>query len=428
MSATSADSILVRPALALAAALARPGWCAPPTAPPRAPRPCAGRRPRSSTELYESSPTFSRDGRELYFFRADRRFGNYRLLQSRCIDGRWSAPRGTGVRRARGHAGGRSRARARRRACYYVSRARARAHEYGRPRHLVRRTPCRRCALGRTAAIAGAGQFAVAGAAAASARRWAACYFGSSRAGGHGQGDIYIATPRREGGWRVDNAGPPISTAANEYEAELSRDGKVMVVVADRGDRSHLYVHDRRGDAWVERGRVPARATCSRSDRCCRRMAGACCSRRPMANVPASGSWSTCVPVPTGAGLRPAGDRRASRRPRQACAAGKCDCANRRVIAPAFLNRDMCVEGMIRLRCAGAHACGSIPRRMSLLWRRPVTTMRIHRGSRPWTSPHRDRSPPRSFASCARASSSRISAARSGNWSTRWCRSPRCGR
>jgi hypothetical protein len=32
-----------------------------------------------------------------------------------------------------------------------------------------------------------------------------------------------------------------------------------MVVVADRGDRSHLYIYDRRGDAWSERGRVPAR-------------------------------------------------------------------------------------------------------------------------------------------------------------------------
>ncbi len=32
-----------------------------------------------------------------------------------------------------------------------------------------------------------------------------------------------------------------------------------MVVVADRGDRSHLYVYDRRGDAWTERDRVRAR-------------------------------------------------------------------------------------------------------------------------------------------------------------------------
>ena len=44
-----------------------------------------------------------------------------------------------------------------------------------------------------------------------------------------------------------------------EYEAEISRDGRVLVVVADRGDRSHLYVYDRQGDAWKERGRVAAR-------------------------------------------------------------------------------------------------------------------------------------------------------------------------
>ena len=55
------------------------------------------------------------------------------------------------------------------------------------------------------------------------------------------------------------SAGAPVSSAANEYEAEISRDGRVLVVVADRGDRSHLYVYDRQGDAWKERGRVAAR-------------------------------------------------------------------------------------------------------------------------------------------------------------------------
>ena len=84
--------------------------------------------------------------------------------------------------------------------------------------------------------------------------------FGSSRPGGMGQGDIYLATPGSDGQWRVENVGPPVSTEANEYEAELSRDGKVLVTVADRGDRSHLYVYDRDGATWRERGRVPARA------------------------------------------------------------------------------------------------------------------------------------------------------------------------
>ena len=256
MSAAFADSISVRPALALAAALAT-AWL------PRASDAVATRSAPErwtpaalSTGLYESSPTFSRDGRELYFFRADRRFGNYRLLQSRCIAGRWSAPVEPAFAAPAGTLEADPALTPDGRRLYYVSaRGAANADDldiwfverraddapWGEPRRLPApvNSPSpellpRPLADGRL-------------------------LFGSSRAGGHGQGDIYIATPRRDGRWRVDNAGPPISTAANEYEAELSRDGKVMVVVADRGDRSHLYVHDRRDDAWVERGRVPAR-------------------------------------------------------------------------------------------------------------------------------------------------------------------------
>ena len=32
------------------------------------------------------------------------------------------------------------------------------------------------------------------------------------------------------------------------------------MVVANRGERSHLYVYDRAGEDWRERGQVPARA------------------------------------------------------------------------------------------------------------------------------------------------------------------------
>lgn len=82
-------------------------------------------------------------------------------------------------------------------------------------------------------------------------------YFGSARAGGHGQGDIYMAT-REEGNWQVDNLGPPVNTAAFEYEAEVSRDGNVMIVVANRTERSHLYQYRQRDGRWVEVGRIPA--------------------------------------------------------------------------------------------------------------------------------------------------------------------------
>lgn len=84
-------------------------------------------------------------------------------------------------------------------------------------------------------------------------------YFGSARAGGHGQGDIYVATQDANGQWRVTNVGPPVNTAAFEYEAEISRDGNTMVVVAHRTNRSHLYLYRWQSGRWVEAGEIPAK-------------------------------------------------------------------------------------------------------------------------------------------------------------------------
>lgn len=83
-------------------------------------------------------------------------------------------------------------------------------------------------------------------------------YFGSDRAGGFGQGDIYVATQDAASKWTVNNVGPPVSTAAYEYEAEISQDGRTLVAVIDRGDRSHLYRFERANGRWAERERIPA--------------------------------------------------------------------------------------------------------------------------------------------------------------------------
>ena len=74
-------------------------------------------------------------------------------------------------------------------------------------------------------------------------------YFGSDRAGGHGRTDIYRALPDEVGGWRVENLGPNINSAGDEYEAEISPDGRRMILMAD-GD---LY------ESRFERGRWRAR-------------------------------------------------------------------------------------------------------------------------------------------------------------------------
>lgn len=84
-------------------------------------------------------------------------------------------------------------------------------------------------------------------------------YFGSERAGGYGRGDIYVATHEASGKWRVANVGPPVNTAAFEYEAEISRDGNTMVVVADRIGRSHLYLYELQAGSWVAAGEIAAK-------------------------------------------------------------------------------------------------------------------------------------------------------------------------
>ena len=66
-------------------------------------------------------------------------------------------------------------------------------------------------------------------------------YFGSMRPGGLGGNDIWRARQDASGKWRVENAGPALNTAGNEYEPLPSPDGKRMIVAADDGFyESHL--------------------------------------------------------------------------------------------------------------------------------------------------------------------------------------------
>jgi len=83
-------------------------------------------------------------------------------------------------------------------------------------------------------------------------------YFGSNRPGGFGESDIYVAERDRSGHWSVRNLGAPVSTAANEYEAAISEGGNTLILVADRGERSHLYRFVKRADRWHEVALIPA--------------------------------------------------------------------------------------------------------------------------------------------------------------------------
>lgn len=220
-----------------------------------APEPRRWAPPNLSSDQYESSPTFTPDGREIYFMRSDRQFANWRLLHSRCQAGGWSTPNAPAFAAPKPGLDADPFVTADGRRLYFVSARhdpkgedldiyvvqRTGDGEWSQPQRLPEPVNSTASELLPRAMADGR------------------LYFGSSRDGGHGAGDIYLATPQAAGAWQVRNLGAPVSSAANEYEAEVSRDGRHLIAVIDRGDRSHLYRFERDGDSWKERARIAAR-------------------------------------------------------------------------------------------------------------------------------------------------------------------------
>lgn len=60
-------------------------------------------------------------------------------------------------------------------------------------------------------------------------------YFGSNRLGGLGGNDIWRGRPGPDGRWVVENLGPDINTAGNEYEPLPSPDGTRLIIMTDDG-------------------------------------------------------------------------------------------------------------------------------------------------------------------------------------------------
>jgi Tol biopolymer transport system component len=209
--------------------------------------------PAIASDQYESTPTFTPDGREMYFMQADARFQRYRLLWSRCENGAWSKPVPAPFAAPEVQEGDPGVTPDGKR-LYYISMRQDPSKEdfdiwfvertstgaWGEPQRMPEPVNSRGSELLPRADQEGR------------------LYFGSDRTGGHGQGDIYVATQDAAGKWSVENVGPPVSSTAAEYEAEVSRDGRTLVAVIDRGDRSHLYRFEREGTRWIERGRIPA--------------------------------------------------------------------------------------------------------------------------------------------------------------------------
>lgn len=209
-----------------------------------------------STSQYEASAAFTPDGRELFYVQADRAFDNYRLRQSHCADGHWTPPREPAFAAPEGvhdadpfvtPDGAR---------LYFVS-TRHRFSEvgnedfdifevmrgtdgsWGAPRRLPEPVNSHGSELlprmDRTGAL----------------------YFGSSRPGGKGGSDIYRATDDGNGDWTVVNV-LDVNTAASEFEADISADGRRLAVVSDREVRSRIYLYRSEGGSWHQEGRVRA--------------------------------------------------------------------------------------------------------------------------------------------------------------------------
>lgn len=79
-------------------------------------------------------------------------------------------------------------------------------------------------------------------------------YFGSNRQGNIGNTDIHRAKSDSDGRWLVENLGPNINRAGNQYEAALSPDGKRMVIATDIGLHESWFVDG----AWTPRAKLPA--------------------------------------------------------------------------------------------------------------------------------------------------------------------------
>ena len=79
-------------------------------------------------------------------------------------------------------------------------------------------------------------------------------YFGSSRPGGLGGNDIWRARADSAGHWTLENLGPTVNTAGQEYEPLPSPDGSRIIVMAD----GYFYETRRTASGWSKRVKLGA--------------------------------------------------------------------------------------------------------------------------------------------------------------------------
>jgi enamine deaminase RidA (YjgF/YER057c/UK114 family)/predicted RNA-binding Zn ribbon-like protein len=211
-----------------------------------------------SSDLYDASPAFTPDGRELYFMRANRAFSEYTLLRSRCAAAGWGAPQPVPFGLPAPVSEGDPFVTRDGRKLYFISTRPAPGKrgndldiwvverndrgDWGNPARLPEPVNSPHAEL--MPRVTQEGRI----------------YFGSDRPGGMGGNDVYLASPLAGGGWQVSNLGADVNSPSNDYEAEVSVDEKQLVLVSDREVRSHLYRFERTDGRWHAKDRIPAKS------------------------------------------------------------------------------------------------------------------------------------------------------------------------
>ncbi|WCL54534.1 hypothetical protein [Gimibacter soli] len=210
-----------------------------------------------STQGYESSPTFTADGREMYFFRGDAGFRQYSLRWALCTTSGWEEQGALPFAAKQPVSDSDPFVTPDGKRLYFIS---TRTDRAGVPKEdfdiwYVDRTaggwgtpvrmpePVNSSGSELLPRLLTNGQL----------------LFGSDRPDGLGGHDIHIATQTPDGRWEARNLGPSVNTGANEYEADISADGSTMVVVSDRETRSRLYLFRKDQSDWKLSGQIMAR-------------------------------------------------------------------------------------------------------------------------------------------------------------------------
>jgi len=207
-----------------------------------------------STGDYESHPTFTPDGREVYFLKMAPNFSRWTIFVSRYKDGSWSQPE---VAPFSGQyqdadpyitADGKH--------FYFISDRpvetageRQSHHDiwvmdksdsgWSAPRHLP------------GPVNSDADSYYPIG------LKNGTLYFGSERKESKGLGDIYRALPQKDGSYTVENLSSPVNTIAGEYEAFVTEDEQLLILAAAKRSDSlgdyDLYVSHKQSDGkWSE--------------------------------------------------------------------------------------------------------------------------------------------------------------------------------